>query len=465
MTVIVWFRRDLRLRDHSAVYAALQSGQPIIPLFIFDPVLLRNAGVPRIKFMLKALLSLDAELCSMGRRLLIRHGNPQTVMPRLVEESGAQQLFFNLDYTPYARKRDEAVKQAVTIPVHTFHDRLLVPPDKIFTTTGGIYTVYTPFRNKWRELPKPEAPLRYSFEASQFHVLEGFDTPSIPTLKELGFSETIVVPPAGEGEAIKRLDAFMDEKVYDYQETRNRLGNPNDEPITGTSFLSPYIRFGLISPRQIRAAAIDAYRTKPDSSIEVWMSEIIWHEFYTYILYHYPHVLKQNFRPKFDHLQWRDAPDDLEKWREGRTGFPVIDAAIRQLRAIGWMHNRARMIVGSFLCKHLLIHWSHGERFFNEWLLDGDPAQNNGGWQWVAGTGTDAQPFFRIFNPVSQSQKFDPDGRFIRQWVIELHDVPDEDIHEPWLMPTKPRDYPAPMVNLEIARKRALQTFNEIKSP
>jgi deoxyribodipyrimidine photo-lyase len=235
----------------------------------------------------------------------------------------------------------------------------------------------------------------------------------------------------------------------------------------GTSYLSPYFRFGLLSPRQVYWAAQKA-RTEIASpsrqnSIEAWVSELIWREFYMHILHFFPHVMGSSFRPKYDQLAWRYAEGELQAWQAGMTGYPVVDAAMRQLKTIGWMHNRARMIVASFLTKHLLMDWREGERHFMRWLIDGDPAANNGGWQWVAGTGTDAQPYFRIFNPISQSQKFDPAGIYIRRWIPELRDVPTQYIHAPHQMPTTPRHYPPPIVDHAFARARALAAYQAIK--
>ena len=251
--------------------------------------------------------------------------------------------------------------------------------------------------------------------------------------------------------------------VYNYADGRNKLGNPSTAPLTETSFLSPYIRFGLLSLRQIYWSAREAYdqtsSNEKKDSVKTFMDEIIWHEFYTHILYHFPHVKDGNFYGKYDDIEWDNNRDAFEAWKQGKTGYPIVDAAMRQLLQTGWMHNRARMIVASFLTKDLLVDWRWGELHFMQHLLDGDLAANNGGWQWAAGTGTDAQPYFRIFNPVSQSKKFDPDGAFIRCWVPELRDIPDKFIHEPWNMDSPPADYPAPIVDHRDARERTLEVY------
>jgi deoxyribodipyrimidine photo-lyase len=291
----------------------------------------------------------------------------------------------------------------------------------------------------------------------------------LPTLRDLGFAAGFDSPPASETAAQRQLARFMDGPVYGYGETRSGLAPEPFAPDATllTSVLSPYLRFGLLSPRRAYHAARAAYGAAADDqarkSVETWVNEIVWREFYMHILYHFPHVSAGNFRRTYDALVWRDAPDELERWKQGQTGYPVVDAAMRQLVAVGWLPNRARMIVASFLSKDLLIDWREGEAYFMQRLVDGDPAANNGGWQWTAGTGTDAQPYFRIFNPVSQARKFDPQGAYIRRWVPELRAVPDTFIHAPWEMPAPPRGYPPPMVDHGFARERALAAFGAVK--
>ncbi|MBZ0291149.1 MAG: DNA photolyase family protein [Anaerolineae bacterium] len=465
--VIHWFRRDLRLGDNRALQAASESGASVIPVFIFDPALLHgsNASPPRTQFLLNALVSLDVSLRKQGSRLLIRQGNPLVVLPELVAETGALGLYFNRDYTPYALKRDQAITTQLSIPVHTYDDALLLAPGEVLKSDGKPFVVFTPFKKCWLSLPKPamvSAPRPDSFaRISDFPALA--DT-AIPSLVDLRFAPTINVPDASESEAARRLDDFIIGRGKAYATRRNDLASDmSDDTCPGTSFLSPYLRFGMLSPRRAYWAAREAYQATGDhtehESLETWVSELVWREFYMHILYHFPHVLKRNFRENYGHVEWRRAPDELQAWKDGQTGYPIVDAAMRQLQAMGWMPNRARMVVASFLCKDLLIHWREGERHFMNWLIDGDPAANNGGWQWTAGTGTDAQPYFRIFNPVSQSKKFDPDGVYIRRWIPELRDVPTRFIHAPWEMSTPPADYPAPIVEHDFARQRTLAAF------
>jgi deoxyribodipyrimidine photo-lyase len=468
--VIHWFRRDLRLRDNLGLEAALGSGQPVVPLFIFDPAILNSPRISpaRVRFMLEALQALDTDLRKFGSALLVRHGAPVKVLPQVVEEIGAVRLFFNADYTPFSRQRDDGVAAALNIPVNGFHDRLMAVPGEIVKESGDPYSVYTPFMKCWRQEVQPAPVAEYQMAAEQFHTLDGIENPDLPTLADLGCGQSTNVPEASEQAAHRQLADFISQRICVYEQERDRLGNCVDDPYTATSFLSPYIRFGLISLRQIHQAAARANQQAAGAdgqkSVRKFVDEIIWHEFYTHILWHFPQVKTENFNRKYDVIEWQETGQDLQAWQDGQTGYPAIDAAMRQLNATGWMHNRARMITASFLTKDLLIDWRRGELYFMQSLIDGDLAANNGGWQWAASTGTDAQPYFRIFNPVAQSKKFDPDGRFIRRWVPELRDVPDQFIHEPWNLETPPRDYPARIVDHASARKRALQMFQAMKT-
>ncbi len=466
--MIHWFRRDLRLADNTALQVAVESGAQVVPLFVFDPAILAspNTGAPRVAFLLRALEALDRSLRDRGSRLLIRHGRPVEVVPAVVRAFRAAGVTCNADYSPYARARDAAVSAALDVPVRRFDDAVLRAPGTVVKADGKPYTVFTPFKNQWRALPPPPmvGPSRYR-EGAFYRMVNGEDAPPIPALRDLGFGPTIDVPEASEAAARRRLERFASGPVYAYSTAHNFLtAEPfSADPPTGPSYLSPYLRMGVVSPRQAYWAGQAALDDAPDQagrqSVTAWVDELIWREFYIHILYHFPHVARGNFRPEYDAVAWRDAPADLAAWEEGRTGYPIVDAAMRQLRAVGWMPNRARMIVASFLTKDLLIHWQAGERHFTRWLIDGDPAANNGGWQWAAGTGTDAQPYFRIFNPVSQSQTHDPRGEYIRHWVPELRDVTADAIHAPWESGARPAGYPPPMVDHAFARERTLAAF------
>lgn len=469
--VIHWFRRDLRLADNLGLKAALESGSPVIPLFIFDPAILNSdrSSALRMAFLLKGLVALDDELRKHGSHLLVQRGDPENALRELVEQTQAQGLYFNKDYTPFARRRDKAIAQNLNISVSSFDDALLLAPGQVMTGADKPYTVYTPFKNHWRSLPKPDNPSQQVDSLGHFHNLDGLKDEGIPDLIDLGFALTIIIPKAGEIEARHRLEQFASHAIYEYASSRNRLTNDPfaNQPAIGSSYLSPYFRFGMLSPRRAYWAARKAWVENTNSaareSVETWLDELTWREFYMHIMAHFPHVATGNFRREYDSLEWYDSSADLQAWKDGLTGYPIVDAAMRQLKEIGWMPNRARMIVASFLTKDLLIDWREGEKYFMQWLIDGDPAANNGGWQWVAGTGTDAQPYFRIFNPVNQSEKFDPDGHYIRRWIPELKAVPDKYIHAPWTMDNPPPDYTPPIIDHAFARERALNAYKAVK--
>lgn len=467
--VVWWFRRDLRLADNLALNAAVSLGKPIIPLFVFDPAILRSNRFShlRFRFMLNALQSLEATVQHLGGSILMRHGNPTEVVPALISEVQADALYFNSDYTPYARKRDSNIITQASVPVKTFHDRLLAPPGSVLKDDGTPYTVFTPFKNKWRTQDKSAIAQDFSLAGDSFYNTEHDNHKVLASvIKDHQPLASVDLPKASEDAAQERLRQFTEELVFHYAKDRDRLGNIAGDPQTGTSGLSPYVRFGLLSPRQIYWAAHNAYTTAETQdkrdSVSRFIDEIIWHEFYTHILWHFPRVKEYNFRTRYDVVEWRNAAD-FEAWKAGKTGYPVVDAAMRQLKATGWMSNRARMIVASFLTKHLLIRWQDGELHFMNSLIDGDLAANNGGWQWAAGTGTDAQPFFRIFNPVTQSRQHDPDGSFIRKWIPELRDIPTQFVHEPWTMENPPADYPPPIVDHKVARQIALEAFSSTR--
>ncbi len=465
--VILWFRRDLRLSDNTALNAAVRSGSPVIPLFIFDPAILKGerTGAPRVAFLLKALASLDHSLRERGASLVLRQGSPAELLPRLIEESAATALYFNRDTSPYALRRDAAVEQAVTVPIHRFDDSLLVAPGDVLKADSTPYTVFTPFKKTWLTIPKA-LPETVAAGSSQWVSMPSPDLERF-SLAALGFGATIDVPEASEAEARQRLEDFVSDAIYAYAFGRNRLAAGLEDSAPRTSCLSAYLHLGLLSIREAYHAADTAQQNALDDtsrhSVAAWVSELAWREFYQHILFHFPQVVSGNFRSEYDVLPWRDAPEELQAWKAGQTGYPIVDAAMRQLRHTGWMPNRARMIVASFLSKHLLINWREGELHFMQWLIDGDLASNNGGWQWAAGTGTDAQPYFRIFNPILQSRRYDPDGDYLRHWIPELSAVDSRLIHSPWDLPQPPVAYPLPIVDHAFARQRALQAFAQVK--
>jgi deoxyribodipyrimidine photo-lyase len=462
-TSIWWIRRDLRLTDNTALDAALKHSTCVIPLFILDDALLdsRYAAEKRIAFLFDGLRALDQELRARGSRLIVRRGRPVSELCKLVEEAGPNRIFAEHDFSPYAKSRDEEISSK--LPLTMVSQPTVTHPDDVLKKDGTPYTVFTPYSRQWKTaidhpLELIEPPERLSPPDVKSDIIP--DLPALP--------ETVpFIAGADAGES--RLREFTEgdsAPVYEYTRNRDRLD------LDGTARLSPYLRFGMISARQAIKEAMHAIdrsdsRTSRESA-ESWLNELIWREFYTAILHHFPHVRTLEFQEKYRDLGWINDDDDLLAWKNARTGYPIVDACMRQLHTQGWMHNRGRMITASFLVKHLLVDWRVGEEHFMQHLLDGDPASNNGGWQWTAGTGTDAAPYFRVFNPITQSKRHDPEGSFIRKWLPELSSVPDEYIHEPRKMPEDVqessgcmigRDYPEPVIDHSFARQRALEAY------
>lgn len=457
-TVIWWIRRDIRLSHNPTLKAAVNSGLPVIPLFILDPGLLTEPATNRQRFLMQALKSLDHDLQLAGNKLLIQRGKPFQVLKQIINENNSKFIFAEEDYSPYAIQRDTEIQSS--LPLKLVMGLVLHHPELIHKSDGDPYRKFTPFKTAWQSLLLPGIS-----DELRNHI------PTAPTKSQsvvLEESQAMKFFPANEVEAQNRLNDFIDHSIQNYHEHRDRMD------LSGTSSLSPYLRFGLISIQQVFAAARNALQNATDSqsrrSIETWINELIWREFYINILYHNPFVLNTAYYPNKRHIPWRNAPEELTAWQTGQTGYPIVDACMRQLLSIGWMHNRGRMIVASFLVKDLLINWQDGEKWFMQHLVDGDPAANNGGWQWSAGVGTDAAPYFRIFNPVLQSQKFDPQGNFIRSRVPELAKVPDRYIHSPWLMPDEiqvecncviGKNYPAPIVDHQKVKERTIAAFKQ----
>ncbi|MEZ4710840.1 MAG: deoxyribodipyrimidine photo-lyase [Caldilineaceae bacterium] len=460
---IWWIRRDLRLTDNPALQAALAHTSQVIPLFILDSRLLNSSyGSPkRTAFLLAGLRALDDALRQRNSRLIVRQGKPLVELARLCREVSGAHIFAQRDFSQYARQRDSAV--AAKLPI-TFTEGVAIRPvDAVCKDDGAPYTVYTPYSRKWKAITHLSRAdiLPAPVELATPPHIASLDIPAPP--------ETLPDFAAGEGEGKQRLARFVAgdaPPIFAYASQRDR------PDLNATAQLSPYLRFGMISARLAAVGAVEAMQRAPSAdarkSAQTWLDELIWRDFYLAILATFPKVQGASFRNGYDQIAWLNSEDDFAAWRAGRTGYPFVDAAMRQLAATGWMHNRARMVTASFRVKHLLIDWRWGERWFMQNLVDGDPAANNGGWQWSAGTGTDAAPYFRIFNPITQGQKFDPDGDYIRRWVKELGQVSSKYIHEPWKMDRTEQakaecrigiDYPAPIVEHKMARQRALDAY------
>lgn len=458
-TGIWWIRRDIRLDDNPALQEAVDHSSHLLPLFILDPALLSHPAKARKNFLFNGLRKLDESLRRHGSRLFVLSGEPLAVLQKAVAITGADAIYSEADYSPYSRKRDHII--AENLPLWLVHGLTVFPPGMIQKQNNSPYTIFTHFNRAWKALPIP-APCCTINEFQISPLPENL--PISEDLPGSADNKTFLEP--GEQAAFDRLQKFIAGPIFDYGDKRNILSED------GTSLLSPYLRFGMISIRGVVQEARFAIDQAPDEQARKnaisWLDELVWREFYISILHYFPEVLKTSFRKDLRKIKWRNSREDFISWRDGVTGYPVVDAGMRQLKETGWMHNRARMITASFLVKDLLINWQEGEAWFMENLLDGDPALNNGGWQWTAGVGTDAAPYFRIFNPVLQGEKYDPLGKYIRQWVPELSDVPDEYIHQPWLMPnevqTKSKcvigeNYPAPMIDHAQIKYRTIQAY------
>jgi deoxyribodipyrimidine photo-lyase len=460
-----WFRNDLRLRDNRALAQAAREADALLPVFVLDERILRSprTGAPRVRFLLDCLARLARELAARGLPLLLRRGDPAVVIPQLLREARADLLSFNRDTTPYATRRDGAVAREVArlgVRVLAPKDRVIFESREVLTQAGEPFSVFTPFRRAWqrRLLEHPEAPGPPPRLPAAIPGLRG---ERLPPARALGFGEDGAdLPTGGEAAARRRLERFLEAAVADYERDRDRPA------LDGTSRLSPYLRFGAISARECFHAAAEA--SAADARLARgaarWQEELIWREFYAAILEAHPRVAGKSYRRAYDCIRWSRDEARFAAWCEGRTGYPIVDAGMRQLAQTGWMHNRVRMLAASFLVKDLWIDWRRGERFFFQRLVDGDPASNNGGWQWSASTGTDAAPWFRIFNPVVQGRRFDPDGVYLRRFLPELRAVPDEWVHEPWRAPAPRAGYPPPIVRHEQQRRLALSRYRAARS-
>lgn len=461
---LVWFRRDLRDHDHAALSAALADAKSVYCAFVFDSEILDalpSRHDRRIHFIHQSLLELDLALQAKGGGLIVRHGQAKEEIPALARQLGVTAVFANRDYEPAAKRRDAEVAKTLAasgIAFRQLKDQAIFDGDEVLTQGNKPFSVFTPYKNAWLKRLTAADCAKWPCSGR----LASGEPVGVPALGEIGFETTdlqeLGIRPGMSG-ARQLCEEFVGERIH-------RYGVLRDFPaVRGVSYLSVHLRFGTISIRELVRIALD-------NKADAWLSELIWRDFYFMILDHYPGVVGHAFKPAYDAIAWENWPEGFAAWRQGRTGYPLVDAAMRQLNHCGWMHNRLRMLVASFLTKDLGIDWRLGETYFAAQLNDFDLSANNGGWQWASSSGCDAQPYFRIFNPVTQSEKFDPEGKFIRRYLPELSGVANKHIHAPWQMGQIEqealgvvigRDYPAPIVDHAKARERTLARYAVVK--
>lgn len=424
---LFWHRRDLRLRDNRGLFNALESSGSVLPLFIFDTNILdklEDKEDPRVTFIFREIEAMRTELREIGADLLVKYGTPAQVFKDILSEYNIAAVYTNRDYEPYAKDRDKTISDLLAangIPFYTFKDQVIFEFDEVLKKDGTPYTVFTPYSKRWREKLKEQPITTYPCEQLSANFLKTAPLPEL-SLEDMGF---------------RRSDLSFPEKVVPQGIIKNYDQTRNFPAVRGTSKLGVHFRFGTISIREKAAKAIQLN--------DVFLNELIWRDFYSMILGNFPQVVDRAFKPAYDQIPWRDAPDEFECWCQGKTGYPIVDAGMRELNATGYMHNRVRMITASFLTKHLLLDWRLGEAYFAAKLLDYDLASNCGGWQWAMGGGTDAAPYFRIFNPISQQEKFDLQFTYVKRWVPEYGTT----------------KYPKPMVEHKFARERCLQVYKD----
>ncbi|MBC5992183.1 cryptochrome/photolyase family protein [Pontibacter cellulosilyticus] len=424
---IFWFRRDLRLHDNAGFYHALQQDYPVLPLFIFDTDILSklpDRDDARVSFIHKTIVKLQEDLQDFGSTLLVKYGRPLEIFKELLQEYQVQAVYTNRDYEPYASQRDKAIYEMLQgqgIPYKSFKDQVIFERDEIMTRSGSPYKIYTPYKNTWKSTFKKEMVQPYTTQ-KHFGNLYKDVSSHIPSLQEMGFVSSNIPTPEPKL-ASELLQQYAQKRDLPAQDATSRIG--------------PHLRFGTVSVREAVALALQ--------HSNIWLQELIWREFFMQLLYHYPETAEESFYPKFRSINWRNNEEEFYRWCEGKTGFPLVDAGMRELNTTGFMHNRVRMVVASFLVKDLLIDWRWGELYFAQKLLDYEQASNIGNWQWAAGTGADAQPYFRVFNPDSQIKKFDKAYAYIKKWVPEYGTAA----------------YHKPMVDHSLARDRAIAAYKK----
>lgn len=473
--IIVWFRHDLRLTDNIALSKAAETGQPIIALYIYDQKALGKSdyGAASKWWLHHNLADFQKNLKDKGLNLVLREGRSLDILKEIIKETGAESLFYNRLYEPWSIARDKDIKETLKdqdIDVQSFQGHYLFEPWQIKNKSGDPYKVFTPYYKTCMALEDHIGdPLPVP------HTLKPYKNISLKDIKDLGFLPKIDWDKKleshweyGEDGAHNRFNAFLDSRLHQYKDGRNR---PDKDY---TSMMSPYLRFGIISPRSLWHACrtYTLAQDAPESQTESFLRELIWREFCNHLLFYNPEMPEKPLQEKFEPFPWKTNKTFRHAWEKGRTGYPIVDAGMRQMWETGWMHNRVRMIVGSIMVKHFLQAWQDGEAWFWDCLIDGDLANNSAGWQWIAGCGADAAPYFRVFNPILQGEKFDPDGDYVRQYVPELKDMPSKYIHKPWEAPKDVLDkanvvlddtYPSPVIDHKHGRERALEAFESLK--
>jgi deoxyribodipyrimidine photo-lyase len=424
--VVCWLRRDLRLNDNTALFHALKSGYPVLIVFIFDTLILDKLPSPRdarVHFIYEVLQQLQLTIRSHHSSIYLGYGTPEDCFSTICDQFHVKTVYANHDYEPYAIERDSRIRELLEkngAVLHTYKDQVIFEKSEILKPDGKPYTVFTPYANRWKQMYRDQPHHDAPSEAHLDQLLPHQPFP-FPSLESMGFEKVKTIP----------LQPHIDENIIrHYEETRNIPG------VDGTSRLSPYLRFGIVSVRQM-------VRLAERLNVQ-WLNELIWREFFMMILYHFPHVVHHGFKKKYDAIPWRNNEKEFDAWCKGETGYPLVDAGMRQLNETGWMHNRVRMVVASFLTKHLLIDWRWGEAYFAGKLMDYELSSNNGNWQWAAGSGCDAAPYFRIFNPAEQLRKFDPGLKYVTTWVQSFHP-----------------NYIQPIVDHDTARRRALDVYKK----
>ncbi|MDQ1812555.1 deoxyribodipyrimidine photo-lyase [Massilia sp. CCM 9210] len=476
---LVWFRRDLRAFDHAALHHALTSSNSVYCVFIYDNTILDSLprADRRVEFIHASLAELDAELRQLGGCLIVRHADAAQAIPTLAAQLGVDAVFVNGDYEPQAIARDAAVASRLEAEGRRFFsykDQVIFEKSEVLTLAGQNFSVFTPYKNAWlkRMAAEPDCVAPYPVEPHAARLAPPIDDAPLPTLRELGFEPTNLSAlsiPTGMSGAARLFEDFIG-RIADYGEARNY------PVLKGPSYLSVHLRFGTLSLRHlVRTVTELIARGAGGEGAPVWLSELIWRDFYAMILFNHPHVVERAFKPAYDAIAFETGPEADEMfaaWCEGRTGYPLVDAAMAQLNQTGYMHNRLRMVTACFLIKDLGIDWRRGEAYFARHLNDYDLSSNNGGWQWASSSGCDAQPYFRIFNPVTQSEKFEAKGKFIRRYLPQLDGLSDKEIHAPWTVPPMVlaqkkvvlgKDYPAPIVRHDEARAKTLERYAVVK--